>query len=279
MSLGNGGNNNFTTNSSADNNKRDNSPQVYCPILFKNPDAPSDPSELGFAYWKNLLKISISPKLDFKEGDKYVQYDHTNNAAIYINAMKAKIFAKEIREMLANPGQLNSVSVPSGSTGLITFSNGVEYGLDNYVLVIRKLDENGKVNTSYSYNFQGKNYYTAIRNFDEVTLSYDKKYYELLEIEWFIELLEEFSKAQNYAVAYTVVDAMKYDVTRLTNRVESIMEKLGIQNSYKSNSRQNSGKSFFDTSNNAAKQSQTTDAGYGSVSNTTTLDAIANELE
>lgn len=271
MALGDGGNN-FTSNSAANNNKKDNSPTVYCPISYKNPDASSDPSELSFSYWKNLLKITISPKVEPKPGDKFTTYDHVNNASIHLNAMKARIFKKEIEEMIINKTP-NSVSVSSGATGLITFSNGKEYGVDAYMLVIRKLDENGTVNSSYSYQFNGDSYYNSIRNFDEVSLKYDRMYFPALEIEAFLDILEDFYKAQSYATAYTVVDSMKFDVSRVNTKIDIIMEKLGIP---KYNSNNGGGKSFFDNSKDSSPVNLNNSQG---ASRTTTLDAIASELE
>ena len=238
MALGDGGN--YSTNQ----NKERKDPTVYSPISFKNPEAKVDPSEISFKFWRNLLGITISPKLERKPGDTYDKYDRENNITIHITHAKARMFRNGILKMLKDDS-IPDVSVSSGQNGLITFSNGREYGVDNYMIIIRNLDpQSGSVEAAYSYEINGKGYNTIL-NFKEADSSFDTELYAALEIECILDLLEEFYKSTNYALAYTVVDAMKFDIGRLNTKSDLMMEKLGIEKSSKSNYKGN-GKSFFD---------------------------------
>lgn len=267
MALGDGAANNYSN----DNNKRYEDPTVYSPLNFKNPDADIDPGRLSFSFWKNLLKIIISPKLEERPTDKFVQYaDSKSSGAIFINSIKAKIFHDEIRYMLENPGTVNNVGVPSGSTGLISFCEGKEYGVPGYVLVIRKLDEEGGTQSSYVYQFNTGDYYTSIRNFEETTAKFKKHSYEMVEIEAFLQMLLDFSNAQNYAMAYTVVDATKYETTKMQTKFDLLLDNFGLKN--RSNNSGNSGGSSFFSKNGSSDSSSTN-------SRKTSLESLADELE
>lgn len=88
MALGDGGN--FSTNK--DNNNKNYDPTVYVATRFRNPEADTDPSELSFSYWSNMLKMTISPKMESNPGDAYAMYDHNsqNNISILLNPIKLK---------------------------------------------------------------------------------------------------------------------------------------------------------------------------------------------
>lgn len=274
MALGDGGNS-FSTNK--DNNNKNFDPTVYTPLRFKNPDAKADPSELSFSYWKNMLKVTISPKMEAKPDDKYIMYDHdvNNNGGILINPIKAKMLHDDIVEMMKSDGAINCVGVPSGVAGLITFSNGKEYGVDGYMLVIRKLDQNGNTISSYSYQFNNSDYYTSIRNFNESTHDYTKHKHERVEIDYFLKILKEFYCSQTYAYAYSNIDAGKFNNSRINTKIELVMDKLGIPKT-SSNKYQNRGSSFFSEkgSNNESMQ----DNGYVKQSKSTTIEDLEGQL-
>jgi len=253
-------------NSTEDNNKKNYDPTVYSPIQFKNPNG-IDPSMLSFSFWRNMLKISISPKMEPKPGDKYDVYDHKNNISIHINHMKARILYDEIKEFLKDPNKLNNVGVPSGVSGLITISNGKEFGINSPVLVIRKLDENGNVTSSYAYQFNNNDYYFGIRNFNEKTLKYDTIDYPNLELLTFMDILKSYYESSSYAFAYSVVDSLKFDNSRINTKLDLLLDNAGIKRQGNSN-----GKSFFQRSSELDSDSVPT-------SRSTSLDDLASELD
>lgn len=276
MALGDGGN--FSTNK--DTNNKNYDPTVYSPIKFKNPDAVTDPSELSFSFWKNMLKVTISPKIEPRPEDKYVMYDHNpqNNISILLNPVKAKMFHDEIIAMLEDGGKtINNVGVNSGLNGLITLSNGKEFGVDGYMLVIRKLDENGATQSSYSYQFNNPEYYMTIRDFDESSRGYNKQYHERVEIDYLLVMLESFYRDQTYTTAYTIIDAEKYNFNRLNTKIELVMDKLGIpKTSGNGNGGRGNSSSFF--SGQGSNNEKMANAGYTKPTNNTTLDDLAGEL-
>lgn len=256
------------------NGKERYQPTVYCPIQLKNPDASCDPSELSFSYWKNLLKVGISPKKQ-EENVAYATYDHDNQGCIYLNHDKARILYSEITEFLADPSAFNSRGVSTGSNGLITISNGKEFGVETPVLVIRKVDgESGTVTSSYMYQFKTDTY-KAIRNFDETNMKYDTGSYEYIEIYTFLDILKSFYESMSYAVAYSVLNANQYNDSRMNTKLDLLMDKAGIERQSKGSSpARNNGRSFF---NNMAKEGST--AAATEVSKTkseqTTIDELA----
>ena len=272
MALGDG------SNYSNDNNKKFEDPTVYSPLNFKNPDADIDPSRLSFSYWKNLLKIIISPKLEQRPGDKFVQYaDAKSSGAIFINPAKALMFYHDINTMLENPGTINNVSVSSGTAGLVSFCDGKEYGVLGYVLVIRKLDEEGTTQSSYIYQFNTNGYYNSIRNFDETTAKFSKHNYDRIEIDMFLQLLLNFATCQDYALAYTVVDATKYDNTRVNTKLDLLVDHFGLKSKGNSNNA-TPGRSYFNTNSGNGVSSDNASAAYPS-SRRSSLESLAEELE
>jgi hypothetical protein len=267
MSLGNF-NQNYN-NSTEDNNKKNYDPTVFSPIQFKNPIG-VDPSMISIAFWRGMMKISISPKMDPKPGDKFDTYDHKNNIAIHINHMKARMLYNEISAFME--GKLNSVGVNSGVSGLITISNGLEFGINSPVLVIRKMDESGKVNSSYAYQFNANDYYTTIRNFDEKTLKYDTVNCPNLELLVFQDTLKNYYESASYAGAAMVVDALKFDNSRINTKLDLLLDNAGIKRQGGGNGG-NGGKSFFQRSSELDSDNSTAS------SRNTTLDDLASDIE
>ena len=143
------------------------------------------------------------------------------------------------------------------------------------MFIIRNLDaQSGEVVSSYSYEINGSNYYT-IRNFNEQDSSFDREMYAALEIEAVLDLLESFYRSSDYAMAYSVVDALKYDFTRTGNSLNAIKDKLGITSNGKSGGNGGNGSSFFSKNNgNNNHSSNQTQA-----PTQTSLDEFAESME
>ena len=257
-----------------DNNRRGNneySPSVYSPYTLKNPNG-VDPSALSFQYYRKMLKISISPAIEMKEGDDYQQYDSENAVKVYLTPQKAMIFLEDVKEFLADPDAFNNSGVPSGSgetSGLISISNGKELGVNKPQLIIRRLDIEGNIVSSAAYQFNDPDYNTSLRNFDEETKQYSVIPRNNMEIKVLIAHLEEFIKASTFALAYTFVEADKKNA----ERVYSIYESTVGGNKGSSKGKSNTGTSFFNNKNsnsigNSAPQR-----------NQSSLNQLADEIE
>lgn len=207
-------------------NKRNYSPVVYSQYRMSNTESVIDPTNLSTTFTNNMLKISIAPKKT-TAGDN-IEWDHENGISAFLTHTKARMLYNEIETFQANPNAYSNLGVVSGA-GLISISNGKEFGINNPVLVIRKLDSStGKVESSFAYEFKTEyNYY--IRNFDESTADFDKIYDASLELEQIKTLLKTYYEAMTGATAYSVIDNMKYDTSRMNTKIDLISEKLGIE--------------------------------------------------
>lgn len=212
-----------------DNNKKDadkrRSPTVYSKYGFGNKESKLDPTKLSITYWNGLLKLSIAPSIPNTQN-----FDYEKEGAIYLTHIKAKMFIDEIDIFLNDPNTYNNVGV-STNTGLVYISNGKEFGGSVVpCLLIRLMDEDGKITGSFLYEFK-EDYHYTIRNFNEEDITFDKIYNNLLEIELLRSLLYDYYTAMSGAVAYSVQEYGKYDNSRTHTKLDSIAEKLGI--SYK----------------------------------------------
>lgn len=242
MSLGNNYNNNQKKNSVYD-------PTVYSPYRMNNAESKVDPTCLTFSYWRNLLRIGIAPKKD--TGNDEVRFDTENAIYIYLSHTKARIFADILRKFLDNPEAYDNSGVPSGDN-IITISTGKQYNSISPVITIKKVDAEGHVVSDYVYQIKS-DYYFAIRdyepetgNFNKVTADYDN-----MEIEQMITLLEEYYKAMTSAVSYSVLDTFKYEHNRITNRIDKIAEKLGVEVNSGGSKSNYSSTSYFNNSGNS----------------------------
>lgn len=253
-----------------DNNEKKNyEPRVYSPYKTSNVDG-IDPSSLGVTFFRNLLQLSISPKLQ-NTGDK-IAFDHDNAIVVYLTHTKARILKNEVERVLE--GKIDNGGVNTGADGLITFSNGKELGIAGPCLIIRKVDQSGKVISSYAYEFK-QQYHCGIENFDQSNSNHEKHYYDNIEVEQFLTLLEEYYKAATGAVAYSVIENSKYDVSRINTKINSIAEKLGIEYNSGNANYSNNRQSFFNGNNNGGTPSYTPSA----ASRQSTLDDLASQLE
>ena len=206
------------------NNKKQISVNVYSPYKMSNTEG-VDPSALNFTFCLNLLKISISPK---KPGD-IIAFDHEKAIECFLTHSKAKVFADEIRYMLSHKGEVHNVAVSTGKDGMIEFNDGTDFGTNNYLLVLRKIGEDGRPTSVYAYEFK-RDYYFSIRNYNQDSpANYDRAIHDTVEIEELLILLDEYVKAMSGAVAYSVLENGKYAQARQENKINAIMDKLGVE--------------------------------------------------
>ena len=211
------------------NNYNSNKEKKYTPTLYSqytmsNVESTVDITKLEPYFWNSLLALSIVPLV--KEGDNY-RGDRDSAITAYLTHNKARMLYEEIKMFMQNPNTFNNQGVATGA-GLITISNGKEFGVSTPCLSIRKINaQTGVVESSAAYQFK-TDYHYAIRNFDEKTSDYDKSIYENVEIESLLTLLKTYYEAMTGAVAYSVIDNNKYNQTRTYNALNNICEKLGI---------------------------------------------------
>jgi len=226
------------------NNKQNGQfqPTVYSNYKMSNTLSAVDQTTFSATFWNKILKLSIAPRK--QTSDDSVVWDFDNSISIYINHTKARILANELKLFLSDPATYNSSGVPSGM-GLITISNGSEFGVNGTFLVIRKINENGTPESSYAYQFKD-DYFYSVRNYNDKTSEFNRSFedYRNIEVEQLITLLEMYYQSMTNALAYSVVDALQYQNSRMHSSLEEIASKLGV--SLKGgNSRQPKQESFF----------------------------------
>lgn len=225
MSLG-------TYNSKGNNKKNDYSPVTYSPVKFFNSESKIDPSTLNFSFWKSLLKVSITP-LKVAQGSA-TEMDKDNVIDIYLSPMKAKLFFQYAEDFRNNPNKFTNVGIGTNK-GIIYLTSGkTEFNIESLFVVIKLMNfDEGTVTSCIAYEFNRNNFgitdYTGGTEFNK---NYD--FAEFVEFDMFLDVIKSYVESVNYAIAATVVDNNKFDVARITGRIASIQEKLGIESGKKS---------------------------------------------
>lgn len=204
------------------NNEKKSYPTVYSNYKMSNSEA-NEPTQLSFAFTFNgLLKIIIAPKKGMTE-DGYVSYDHENEAFAHISYTKAKILVKEIDRLLNNEAESIAVDTKHGLL-MINNNNGI------YSLIIADIDPNtGLIMTSYSYEFKSSS--KAINNYNINNGDFSTYEYPYLELEMIKDLLEQYYLSTSNAVAYSVINANRFNEERNKNSLEAIKKQLNIPTS------------------------------------------------
>lgn len=246
-------------------------PTVYSPYRLNNGESKLDPTCITFSFWKNSLKIGICPR---KNNSDEMSFDMDGGVFIYLNHTKARILSEELKLFIADPKGHSGCGVPSGKQGIITFHDGSEFGAKNPVVCIRKVDDNGNVDTSFAYEVKGDDYYFSIRNYKEGS-DFTKEFesYNNLELLQILTLLEEYYRAQTQAIAATVATQQAYSLDRIQTRLNAVAEKLGLE-IYNGGNRRggySSSSSFFNRSNGNGGSST---ASTGSAFETASMDDI-----
>lgn len=205
---------------------------------------------LKFECWNGLLALKIEPCIKTTDGD--VKVDSDNNISIYLTPLKCKILYNAINEFLSNPTMYKNVGINS-SNGLVTFSYGDDYNISGtYVLSIRKIDENGNILSSNSYEFNNSK---MIINFDDSNPSENiEEFKNNIEVGILLEALNDFSSYANTISAYWNEYTFEYQKNKRAEMIKSIADKLGVDTGYKSNN--NTNNSFFKGINNKQQNVQ-----------------------
>lgn len=244
-----------TYGGNTDSNKKEfKSPEVYSGFNTSNENG-IDPSALSYSFWKGFLKIAIAPLL--KNPTDKQKWDHKNAACVYLTHTHARVLKKMALSVLE--GKMFNGGVIAQGTNLITLSDGKEVGAKGPCLIIRCVQQDGTISGTYVYEFNRDNY--GIVNFKADSSDFDREFYENVEIDEFIEILDEFSEQMSKATAYTVIEEMKYDNSRLNTKIGLIAEALGVEfigGRGKGGSKSNS--SYFDSGNSDSSPSKRSSA-------------------
>ena len=256
MSLG-------TYNSTKTNSRGKNeaySPTTYSSIRFYNDASTVDPSSLTFAFWKGLLKISITP-IKIKQGSPS-ELDRDNVIDLYLSPLKARLFADYISEFVLKNQRLNELGGNVGvntNKGLIYISDGSEFDkAGTYFLVIKHVSEEGAITSEIAYEFT-ENYYAIAGYAGGYNFNKNSDLNTFFEVKNFLNVLTSYANSATNAIAASVVDNMSYGVNSMQSKLKSIQEKLGIDTSKKGGNFNRS--SFFDNTGDNHLQSPSNGGG------------------
>lgn len=199
------------------------SPTIYGSALF-NKDSIVDKTMLAFSMWRSTIKIGIYPLIDSE--DDQIKYDKKNGLAVFLTPIKALTFAQILKDFIADPKANHARGVPAG-TNLITIedptrANSFNKPNANPVIVIRKVNENGSMESSYAYEIKSDPNF-SVKDFNEKTGSFvhDGENFKTIELSFIALQLEEYAKAMTNSQAFAVVDTL-YPV------LDKIASKLGV---------------------------------------------------
>lgn len=215
---------------SNNNKKKDYSPTVYSAVRMTNVNSQIDKTSLSFSYWKQLLAVSITPYKgnDFANGS-YPELDLDHQVKIYLSPSRTIMLLRMLDKFLADPKAFSNMGIPTNK-GIIYFSNGEEYNRPGIYLVIKLIDfATGETKTMAAYEFAPDSEYFGITNYnDQNDFGRDDTVGVNVEIELFKQVLKNYLVNCDGSVAGCVLDNLKYDITRINNKLDAIMENLGI---------------------------------------------------
>ena len=234
---------------SYNNNKRSGSTEltVYSNLKFSNNQSEVDKTSLSFTLWNSMLGIQLSPILMGADGS--VTYDRDNSICIWLSTFKAMILSKEITRFLN--GEADNVGVHTRA-GIINITRGTEFGANSPCLTIRKLNEDGQVISSYTYQVK-TDYHYSIDNFEERAKSapiFEKHFgYNDIELEMMRIQCDEYVKSMSMANAYATAQVNQRQFKHIEYKINKIGEATGITFD-SGNSSYGNKSSYFDSAPN-----------------------------
>lgn len=215
-------------NNNANGRDREYNPTIYSKITFNNRDSDMDKTRLEFSYWNGMLKIAIVPYIPGSE-----EIDRKAGIALHLSAPKAYQLLKEIeafeqdQKTGVNTNFFYGVNTPKGLIGIGT---GEQLGNPNAVLfTIRRIDENGETISSYAYQIKQDGYYYGVRNFDPSLKTFERSFYDNLEIELIKKHLSNYVDSMTMAKGYANLEASKATNDQTYKSLNAIKTKLGIK--------------------------------------------------
>lgn len=249
MALGDGNNNYGSNNGSSGGGKvYDNT--FYSRIRFRN----NNKMTLTFSFRSGLLRVSINEE---KESYKYEEKTFINLSAAKARLLR-DILIKEFKPNMAtlDPNKAFGVNAGIGETvSFIAFhvTGNVPGEVPEYAVTIGKIDNSGNVTQCHDFVFNA-DYHYALQWDNLSTMDVSKVVDDYLELDTFIDILNEFVNSASGATGYNTFDVGRYEIHRY---IDPIYNKLGIERGKKSNGSNGGGDNYF--SGSPRSQSRTLD--------------------
>lgn len=239
--------------SNGEQNRRNYDPTMISRMKFKERLKgvdPKDSKELCFKYWKDRLQVYIQVWGNDSKPQEL--------ASIYLSPTKARVLSNEIRSLMneedefTNPISRGTMTGIGETRGLIYVMNTKESTEEHpdRVLVISSVNKDGQEEGHCEFHFASD--ISSLRFERNNYKDFEMNLFKDMELDIFCDLLDAFANISNGAIGFGVVDAMRFNTTSMNNKVNSIMEKLGIQRSGGNYSNSNrAGSSYFDRNGGA----------------------------
>lgn len=240
----------------ATQNKQSNNEITYFSRLrIKNP---STKLQMGFSYWKGMLKISISKEVP---GENYPTYEEC--AYVHISPMKSLLLQSELKRFLS-ADTTDTKAAYGIETGISEVRTIVIFKYENEgkdrIMIIGKVDPNGNLIQSFSFLFNNAlyNYSCEWKDFNDMS-TLNKVSNPDADFDILCTVLEEFRRGAVGGIAYSVADMQRFDYASAMSKLTKIMSACGASDNVYSN-KQQSGRgsnSYFDSSNGFSQNSMT----------------------
>jgi hypothetical protein len=199
-------------------------PTYYSRLTLKN----SDSKRLSISYRSGLMILEIGKSIG--SGDSFkVETEET----IYLSPMKAHILTNQINSFIVykkagNIDPKKAFGVNAGMNEKVSYI-GISTNDDKEnIITIGKFDQNGVITESDQFKFI-KDYNYALDWNDITSNDLSKVYKNDVELMMFYNTLVDFGRAMSGATGYGVADVARYDSARENNRMDMVLDKLGIE--------------------------------------------------
>lgn len=218
----------------------------YSRIRIKN----KDKLAVGFTYSKGLLKVEISEE---QEGYRYEPI-----ASITLSPNKAKLLANELEQFInkMKSGEeidpKSGVGVNTGMGDVVSFiafkTTGKRPDVPEHSFVVGKVDTTGAIQNPVEFIFN-VDYDYALHWTNVENMEVEREMYQFAGIETFLDVLKEFIMSSAGAIGASVWDTGRYDVARISRKMDPIYDKLGIEKKTSGSGTGNT-ENFFSRSSN-----------------------------
>ena len=204
-----------------------------------------DELSMGINYRSGLMIIELNRMTEGAKSESV--------ASIFLSPMKANMLVGEMKNLLEyragskiDPNKAFGVNAGLGEkVTYIAFSTDSDKAM---YCTIGKFEGNGTIVESTKYKFAVDYHYTLQwNNLDSNDL--EKVYHNDAEFLSLMKAVEDFGRFMNGAAGYAGLDLNRYENGKVTRRIDSIMDKLGIERQgSRSYNGSNSGNNFLSNS-------------------------------
>ena len=192
-------------------------------IILVNQNEPY-PSKLKPMFFNKSIGFSIEPKMIGSD-----DFDYKNKTSVYLGFSKAMILRNALRKFIDHelPEGCQNIMVATNK-GIVGFDYGQSFGLDSPCLFVSNINpETKEIIKTMIYVIKTNNYDYGI-NFDITSNQYDviDEYSKTIELETIYNLIDQYVKNVNGALAHSVLEANNFYGTQKS--LNSIKQALNL---------------------------------------------------